>query len=251
MSTALSPFREYFTHWNNGRPYQVIIDDSKIIINRNTPQNEKIKNYKFLISIDHFINFYVGKDNIPPDEITIPKNIDSSHYEHGNTILVQLEQHKYMYIGKIIYTFEISDEIIDYYSPLRNNDIPYPFAVGTQNIYLLLENVFIEKQYIFNKKDPYNEYYYLRNYLSGANYIQEQNLLKSLHKPYDISIESDEEINFLIDGKFDFDKRIEYAIKKYNLQDKQYDKYKQYKKFMCSVIDDEWFEKSRNLVLDI
>jgi len=78
----------------------------------------------------------------------------------GNSILVQISANKYMYVGDKIYTFESLDTIQSYYSPVGNSDVPYPWAIGTNHTYLMLDAVTIPSKFIdILEKDPYQVYY--------------------------------------------------------------------------------------------
>lgn len=55
--------------------------------------------------------------------------------ENGNTILIKLNKNKYIFIGDEILYIETKDEILNYYSPIGNNDVPYPIAYGTEFVY--------------------------------------------------------------------------------------------------------------------
>ena len=57
---------------------------------------------------------------------------------NANTILLELEDYRYMFIGEKIYTFTTNgDKIIKYISNMGNNNCAYPVAYGENNIYLL------------------------------------------------------------------------------------------------------------------
>lgn len=78
----------------------------------------------------------------------------------GNSILVKQSSGLYVYIGENISSFLPMAEIVDYISPVGNNDVPYPFAVDVSgNFYLLLENVVIRNLPDKAKDDPYCHYY--------------------------------------------------------------------------------------------
>lgn len=101
-----------------------------------------------LIKISHYKKIFIGIDNNPDDD--------------GNSILIQLSDNKYVSIGFNIVTFEIDDQIINHYSPIGNNDVPYPYFVGEKNTYLILENQYISNDKIINDGTidyPYNQYY--------------------------------------------------------------------------------------------
>ena len=88
----------------------------------------------------------------------------------GNTILLKLQEKKYMFIGNIgVYTFETEDKIVKFTSNVGNNQVPYACAYSERNIYYLSDQfVFIPYESILNEKrisemdesyEPYNFLY--------------------------------------------------------------------------------------------
>uniref|UniRef100_A0A6C0C961 Uncharacterized protein n=1 Tax=viral metagenome TaxID=1070528 RepID=A0A6C0C961_9ZZZZ len=69
-----------------------------------------------------------------------------------------MKDNEYIYIGSEIFSFNTIDKIIDYVSPVGNNDVPYPYAIDNNgNYYLLIENVILKGEIKY--EDPYNYYY--------------------------------------------------------------------------------------------
>ena len=93
--------------------------------------------------------------------------------EKGNTILLELEKQKNMFIRNFIYTFDNTDKIVKYSSNLGNNRVNYPFAYG-------------EKKYIYFLVDRYEFIPY--NTIQDEN-IQQKNLS---YCPYDLLYHSDD-----------------------------------------------------------
>lgn len=58
----------------------------------------------------------------------------------GNSILLHLDDLRYVYIGSEIYEFTAKEEITKYYSPIGNNDVPYPVAISKNYIYFMSGN---------------------------------------------------------------------------------------------------------------
>lgn len=77
----------------------------------------------------------------------------------GNTILVEVSKHKYIYIGNEIYSFETTEDIKSYYSPIGNNDVPYPYAIGDKLTYFMLDKKTVPSELIDRKKDGYGQFY--------------------------------------------------------------------------------------------
>ena len=51
----------------------------------------------------------------------------------GNSILIKTIDNKYVWIGRTIYSFDPLAEITEFYSPIGNNGIPYPYAIDINN----------------------------------------------------------------------------------------------------------------------
>ena len=82
---------------------------------------------------------------------------------YGNSILLQIKNNKYVFIGQNIFEFTTNDTINYFTSPVGNNDVPYPLAIGDKNSYFMLDNTFVLNDNIeFTKEiklDPYLYYY--------------------------------------------------------------------------------------------
>ena len=89
----------------------------------------------------------------------------------GNSILLELGDNQYEFIGKTIFSFSSFAPIVDFVSPIGNNDVPYPYATDSDgNIYLLIEAVVLKGNNVPNE-EPYS--YYYKNSEMGFFYIDE------------------------------------------------------------------------------
>ena len=137
----------YYTHDNGGRPFKVIVDSI----------NNKIDVFKYsnILNDDIYdINVYSGTYN----QIFIGKSTQNrmtlfsggiGKSFDGNSILCLLDNNKYLYIGENITTFDLigsdQNKIIKYISDVGNNDVPYPYAIDSENnIYFLLESIVLK-----------------------------------------------------------------------------------------------------------
>lgn len=79
----------------------------------------------------------------------------------GNSILLEIDQGKYIYIGDTIYSFETrnNEKITKYYSPVGNSQVPYPYAVGENNTYFMLDKKSLPNSFLDLKKDAYGQFY--------------------------------------------------------------------------------------------
>lgn len=153
--------QQYHIHDNHGRPFIVEYQaDNPIKIYTDIRDD-----YKLLMTINTYEKFYAGIDT-NPDSV------------HGNTILIHLESNIYMYIGSEIYLFETIDNelITNYVSAIGNNDVPYPYAVGTNNTYFMLEYSYVSNN-IIGKSDPFT-YPYKDNNLKALELFQHRILVK-------------------------------------------------------------------------
>ena len=85
---------------------------------------------KLVLAISKFTGYWSGYDSERIDEPI-----------HGNSLLIEIKPHRYIYIGSSIYSFVTADRITDYVSPVGNNDVPYPSAFGTKYVYWMDDDV--------------------------------------------------------------------------------------------------------------
>ena len=69
----------------------------------------------------------------------------------------KIEDKKYIFVGKSVYIFETSDDIDEYFSGTRNNDIKYRFAPNKENIYYMAHQKYITIEEFENSK-AFDEY---------------------------------------------------------------------------------------------
>ena len=75
----------------------------------------------------------------------------------GSSILAQLHDGSYLYIGSTIYTFRSKSPIVAYHSPIGNSAVPYPYAVDDANrAYLMIEHTIVS---VPTYADPYDDLY--------------------------------------------------------------------------------------------
>lgn len=83
-------------------------------------------------------------------------------FEKGNTIVLQTEANKYVTICResiISFSLETGEAVSKFVSPIGNSDVPYPYLVGTKNVYLLLERVQLPIELMNMNDEPYSQYY--------------------------------------------------------------------------------------------
>lgn len=161
LAKHIKGIKTYYTHHNMSRPYKVEIfpgADYEVVISYLSSDGF----YKPLLDLEIVHTVFVGA-------------YVSTKYEQasepGNSILIQepLDVSKgtmgCFYVGHKVYLFEPDSPIEEYYSPIGNSDVPYPYAITKNRIYLMLEDSYkfngkhYEKYVCFNKNDPvYLEY---------------------------------------------------------------------------------------------
>jgi len=124
--------------------------------------------YTELVAQYNCTKVFIGKSPlVSRPEKTGVTNVNSGSKFDGNSILLQLEKNKYVFVGNVVYEFAPynNDDIVKYYSPVGNNKVPYPVAIGKNCIYFMLDKtyVFISSTKIFNtlsQEDKVNLYSY-------------------------------------------------------------------------------------------
>lgn len=142
--------QDYYVHDNYTKPFRVHVTSKKVLIYTNDPYSDaedvSVETYNILVeTIDKYQDIFIGGD--PEEE----EDFDSKSLENrivihqfnlprcgqGNSILVKVRKNKYIFIGRYIYSFTTKDEIVKYFSPVINDDIPCPYAIGTKYTYLM------------------------------------------------------------------------------------------------------------------
>ena len=171
--------KSYITHNNGDRPYLVYVskntkltdviiyemdNDNHYITDKDFygPNNKwtyinKVASYKVIdawiangYNLDH-----LGKYNAKLDVWT-------DNFAVGNSVIAKITNDKYVFIGDKIKEFKLekNDKIINYYSPIGRNDVPYPVIIGLVNVYFLIDFKYVPiKEFeSFTKKDQINAY---------------------------------------------------------------------------------------------
>jgi hypothetical protein len=165
---------------DNGTDYTVDIQKEQHGTDQDGTPDYNVSNYVPIKSIDKVFKVFVGKS---------PKH----SWSDGNSILLFMgfnDEHqnkyygfpKYIFIGQEIYSFHAHNIINEYYSPIGNNDVPYPYAIDADNKYYLMgECVIVNNEHkqedIFkNNHDPYMDYYGHNEFKNGSYLIQNEYL---------------------------------------------------------------------------
>jgi hypothetical protein len=142
----------YMMHDNYNNPFAIQLIGKQVYIYEVDTKDKK----------ENF--FLIGKVPIR-NKNDVMIGIDNNHKFHGNSVIIKLKNNKYIFIGYAIYEFQTTDNILNFYSPIGNSDVPYPYAVGEKFTYLMIEGVCIDNRYLksFISSDknslPYSYYY--------------------------------------------------------------------------------------------
>ena len=145
---------KYRIHMNGAVPYIVKLNENEKELTVFSNVKKTINEYVFCVRASNYEKLFIGGEK---DNLCMNKTC------YGNTFLVKLSDKKNRYLaitGDSVCTFETDDEIIDYQSPIKRNDISLPYACGTKYTYLLGlggDCVYFPKEE--TTEDPY-EYYF-------------------------------------------------------------------------------------------
>ena len=136
--------KAYTVHDNGGRPFKVFVTKTEVVIFAETDEERKEYN-KRVLTIKDYSNIFIGRGT-------------GAGWQVGNSILVEVKPGTYVFIGWNVYSFKINEVIKKYVSPIGNSDVPYPYAIGTKNTYLMTELVKLDNDEFSG--DPYKYYYF-------------------------------------------------------------------------------------------
>ena len=179
-----SKSKTYYTHDNGGRPFKVVVEDKKVYVYKYKKYDETTNSFLYsekpikYEKKNYFKckNIFIGKS--PKNKSTILSGGYGAKFT-GNSILLQITQNKYVFIGDKIFSFTSKSEIKKFVSPVGNSDVPYPYAVDADGrYYLMIEDVIIDKITNIKKydNDPY-EFYYENEDLTNIQNPTESNIL--------------------------------------------------------------------------
>ena len=158
-------WKHYLIHDNGARPYCVYISDKNKIdvykVDKNLVENEndygKPHIYTKLIVSYEAEKIFIGES--PLNEMTEFSLGYGPNFD-GNSILVYLNDNKYVFIGSKIYSFKTTNPIVKFVSPVGNSDVPYPYAIDTEeNYYFLIAYGILKVEDKSYESNPYIYYY--------------------------------------------------------------------------------------------
>lgn len=149
---------------NGGTPFKVEDLGGSVVITKNADETGADTDNFVPLLRQRYRHIFPGKY---PSNISRRSNLWNSS-DIGNSVLLHLGANRYMYIGESIYKFNTNgDCILDYYSPIGNSAVPYPFAVGENYTYIMLDKVRYPNSVIDTNKDPYPQHYGFRDTITS------------------------------------------------------------------------------------
>lgn len=155
LDPKLKKYKYYRVHDNGGRPFLVYYHDNQALVyikdedkyyyddeTWNVSESKSRVMYTKLVMKFKYEKIFVGKS--PLNDMT---GFSCGHGKRfdGNNLLFHIKGKKYISIGWNIYSFTAGDKIDRFVSPVGNNDVPYPFAVGDKYVYLISDGKFVDK----------------------------------------------------------------------------------------------------------
>lgn len=163
----------YSTHDNGGRPFSVTLSEASKrveVFEVNYEESNSIINFKTMLVPRircQVERWWVGRS----DESAFTRFGGGYGPEFdGNSILIKSLENEYIFVGECIFRFHTELPIVDFQSPVGNNDVPYPYAIAARGAhrryYLFTFGVALDatvghitdEQALCMKKDP-NQYY--------------------------------------------------------------------------------------------
>lgn len=158
----------YVTHDNGGRPFVVAYKDSNVYVFKQDPNEDNTVSDITTYTIP--VIEYKGVKRFLP-------GIEPNPQYNGNSVLVDLGNGRYVFIGQNIYEFDIEkrhlindddgqqDQIVEYHSLIGNSNVPYPVAISNSNAYFMLDYKYIPKSEFPEGIDWSDSYSYFYGHL--------------------------------------------------------------------------------------
>ena len=160
------PRRIYRIHDNGGLPFKVEDRGDAVQIWKQRAEEELWRRYAPLIEIS-YTEIFPGRFPHRRWRPDVKEHYRWKPSYKGNSVLLSLGDNKYVFIGQSIWEFSTGgDRILEYYSPIGNSDVPYPFAVGENYTYLMLEKVRVPNALLDSSVGPYAQVYGFKDFIT-------------------------------------------------------------------------------------
>lgn len=132
-------YKHYYIHSNGDRPYVVYVKDDVYVYKSEDGYDYKKNGVKNLSSYTTLVKHYTPQKIFVGESPSTRMTRFSAGYGPtftGNTILLHINDYNYVVIHERIEEFTTNnDHILEYISPVGNNDVPYHFAIGEKYLY--------------------------------------------------------------------------------------------------------------------
>jgi hypothetical protein len=127
--------KTYMIHNNYSVPFIVDVSAGKATVFKATYEDDKAFEKGSVLKEIAYKKIWIG-DNMLGGKYYPKKGV----YK-GNSILMEIAGGKYVFVGHIMMEFSLQpgDKVVQYNSPVGNNDVPYPSIVGKDFIYFMWE----------------------------------------------------------------------------------------------------------------
>jgi hypothetical protein len=147
----------YYTHDNGSRPFKVIISKNHVKIFAEKTGDSEIEYAQKPFYEGDVQKVFIGLS--PLNSMTSHSRGHGPNFD-GNSVLLHENELNYVYVGESVKRFQAITPIVQYVSPVGNNDVPYPYAIDKlNNYYLMIENVVLNSAHML-VEEPYNYYYH-------------------------------------------------------------------------------------------
>jgi hypothetical protein len=184
---ALDHPESYLIHDNGGRPFKVeVLSPTEVQVFQLDIEGGHDEDDHYTSMIHHFTDLrrvMIGESPLIP--MTEFSGAHGPEFK-GNTILLEKSDGSYVLISDSIIHFTTLSKIVQFVSPVGNNNVPYPYALDkSDKFYIFTENAILEQVPESQREDPV-EYFYnneqsLRTHRdSGYSYLDHVVLTRRL-----------------------------------------------------------------------
>lgn len=148
-------FKRYLTHDNGARNLSVHVSKSAVSVFKCDMQNEEEEcvEKELILTFKKPLKVWIGIEPSVPSW-------------NGNSIVLQISRYEYVFIGDEVYKFQLAEKdekVKDYFSPVGNSDVPYPYLITNKNVYFMIDNCYASREY-YDKEDLYFNEPYEKHY---------------------------------------------------------------------------------------
>lgn len=165
----LKDCKYYMTHFNYSHPFRVYIDNNNVHVFKLDNSDLDSENYSTFVSSFTAKEIFIGKS--PLNKMTEFSHGHGPQFD-GNSILLKIDTYDYIFIGDMIFSFKTKYEIVTFLSHVGNNDVPYPYAIDTDNNYYFLLGMNSGVIKTTNDTEPYDYYYAVLRHIGESENVE-------------------------------------------------------------------------------